>query len=383
MQEIMSMLKSILKIILGLLIGVVAGLLIAAIGLICFTDTTLPGFLSKLASTSFLVAMGAAGFGILIFALSIAILIPLHEAGHLVCGLMSGYKFVSFRIFNLTFIKSDGKLKIKRYSIAGTGGQCLLTPPDLPIEKIPTGWYNSGGVLFNIIAVLAVAPLLLINNPFAKEAAVIFTLTGAFLILMNGIPMKISRAGNDAYNMLALKKNLLAKRGLVEALRANAMIQNGVRPKDMPDDWFVIPDDIDYSDQLETSIPMMAASRFIDEMNFQEALRSFEELYSHKNEIIGLYVKEIECELVFLYIVNGDMGKATELLTPKLRKYIETYRQVMSCKQRILCTMALFIDNERDKAIGIYEDLLAKENNYLLQGEVKSDLAIMKSLLEI
>lgn len=101
--------------------------------------------------------MVAAGFGILIFVLSIAILIPLHEAGHLVCGLLSGYKFVSFRIFNLTFIKSDGKIKIKRYSIAGTGGQCLLTPPDLPIERIPTGWYNFGGVLFNIIAVIAVA----------------------------------------------------------------------------------------------------------------------------------------------------------------------------------------------------------------------------------
>lgn len=153
----MGILKFFIKIVLGLLIGVVAGLLIAAIGITCFSDTTLSEFLSKLASTSFPVAMVAAGFGILIFVLSIAILIPLHEAGHLVCGLLSGYKFVSFRIFNLTFIKSDGKIKIKRYSIAGTGGQCLLTPPDLPIERIPTGWYNFGGVLFNIIAVIAVA----------------------------------------------------------------------------------------------------------------------------------------------------------------------------------------------------------------------------------
>ena len=377
----MSVLKSVLKMIVGLLIGVIAGLLIAAVGIVCFTDTSFMEFISKLRSTSFLDTMVAAGFGVLMFALSSAILISLHEAGHLVCGLLSGYRFVSFRIFNLTFIKINSKLRLKRYSIAGTGGQCLLTPPDLPLEKIPTALYNFGGVLSNIIAVIAVAPLLMVDNPFVKEAVVIFMLVGVLLILMNGIPMKISGSGNDAYNMLALKKNKLAKRGLVEALWANALIQSGVRPKNMPESWFVVPDGINYSDQLETSIPMMAASRLVDEMKFPEALVSFEQLYSHREEIIGLYVKEIECELVFLRLVSGETDKAKELLTPELTKYIETYRNVMSSKQRILCAMALFIDNNREKAIGIYDNLLRTEKDYLLQGEVKSDLSIMKSIL--
>ena len=377
----MSVLKSVLKMIVGLLIGVIAGLLIAAVGIVCFTDTSFMEFISKLRSTSFLDTMVAAGFGVLMFALSSAILISLHEAGHLVCGLLSGYRFVSFRIFNLTFLKINGKLRVKRYSIAGTGGQCLLSPPDLAVEKIPTGLYNFGGVLSNIIAVIAVAPLLMVNNPFVKEAVVIFMLVGVLLILMNGIPMKISGSGNDAYNMLALKKNKLAKRGLVEALWANALIQSGVRPKDMPESWFVVPDGINYSDQLETSIPMMAASRLVDEMKFPEALVSYEQLYSHREEIIGLYVKEIECELVFLRLVSGETDKAKELLTPGLTKYIETYRNVMSSKQRILCAMALFIDNNREKAIGIYDNLLRTKKDYLLQGEVKSDLSIMKSIL--
>lgn len=377
----MSVLKSVLKMIVGLLIGVIAGLLIAAVGIVCFTDTSFMEFISKLRSTSFLDTMVAAGFGVLMFALSSAILISLHEAGHLVCGLLSGYRFVSFRIFNLTFIKINSKLRVKRYSIAGTGGQCLLTPPDLPLEKIPTALYNFGGVLSNIIAVIAVAPLLMVDNPFVKEAVVIFMLVGVLLILMNGIPMKISGSGNDAYNMLALKKNKLAKRGLVEALWANALIQNGVRPKDMPESWFVVPDGINYSDQLETSIPMMAASRLVDEMKFPEALVSYEQLYSHREEIIGLYVKEIECELVFLRLVSGETDKAKELLTPGLTKYIETYLNVMSSKQRILCAMDLFIDNNREKALGIYDNLIRTEKDYLLQGEVKSDLSIMKSIL--
>lgn len=47
----MGILKFFIKIVLGLLIGVVAGLLIAAVGITCFSDTTLSEFLSKLAST--------------------------------------------------------------------------------------------------------------------------------------------------------------------------------------------------------------------------------------------------------------------------------------------------------------------------------------------
>ncbi len=377
----MEILKSLLKIVLGLLGGVIIGLLIAAVGLVCFTDTTFEEFLIKLHSTSFLMAMKAAGFGVLMFVVSSVIMIPLHESGHLVCGLLSGYRFVSFRIFNLTFIKSDGKLKIKRYSIAGTGGQCLLTPPELPLEQIPTGWYNLGGVLFNIIALLAVVPLLYSYNPLVKEAAVIFMFVAILLIAMNGIPMKISGSGNDAYNMLMLRKNMIAKRGFTDALRANAMIQNGVRPKDMPDQLFVVPDGVDYSDQLEVSIPMMAASRLVDEMKYPEALDRFEGIYSHKDEIIGLFVKEIECELVFLRLINGKEESAVELLTPELMSYIESYRKVMSSKERILCAMALFIDNDRDKALEIYNNLRQTENEYLLQGEVMSDLAIMKSML--
>lgn len=378
----MDTIISILKMILGLIGGVLIGLLIAAIIIVCFTDSTFAEFITKIQSAKFCESMIAAGLGIIFFIVSILILVIIHEAGHLVCGLLSGYKFVSFRIFSFTIIRSNGKLRIKRFAVAGTGGQCLLTPPDLPLDQIPTGWYNFGGVLANLIAVLAVAPFFPIaDNPFVGEAIVIFILAGVFLIIINGVPMKISGAGNDAYNMIALRKNMLSKRGLVDALRANALIQEGIRPKDMPDEWFIVPDNIDYRNQLEVSIPIMAASRLIDEMEYQKALVDFERLYSRKDKIIGLYVKEIACELVFLRLICGNIEGAKALLDPMLMKYIETYRKMMSSKERILCAIELKINNDRDKALKIYQDLDKRKNDYLLQGEVLSDLAIMQDIL--
>lgn len=58
-----------------------------------------------------------------------------HEAGHLVFGLMTGYKFCSFRIASFMWLKENGKLKMKRLTLAGTGGQCLMTPPDMKDGK--------------------------------------------------------------------------------------------------------------------------------------------------------------------------------------------------------------------------------------------------------
>ena len=74
----------------------------------------------------------------------------IHELGHLVFGLLTGYKFISFRIGNVMFIKERGKLRTKLYNVVGTGGQCLMMPPPWK-ENLPTVLYNFGGCILNFI----------------------------------------------------------------------------------------------------------------------------------------------------------------------------------------------------------------------------------------
>ena len=65
--------------------------------------------------------------GVIAFILQVIV----HEAGHLVFGLLSGYKFISFRVFDFKIIKDEnGKLKIRFERLAGTGGQCLMRAPE-------------------------------------------------------------------------------------------------------------------------------------------------------------------------------------------------------------------------------------------------------------
>lgn len=372
--------KTVLKMLAGLIAGGLLGVVIGGIIVVAFTDTSLGEYLAKFGKIGI-------GEGVMVFlvaivslCISILILIPVHELGHLICGLLSGYKFVSFRILNWTFIKEGGKIRIKRFAVAGTGGQCLMTPPDRPLDEIPVNLYNAGGIIANLIVLLIVLPFFFLKlNPFVAEALGIFAMTDFIMLLMNGIPMQAGGLGNDAYNMLQLKKNTLSRLGIFNQLSANALIQQGVRPKDMPDRYFFRPDVINYRNALEVSIPLMYAGRLLDNGKYEEALAEMEDLYRHKEEIMPLYVKEIACELAFLYLHFGMLEQAGEILDKDLRKYVETYSKVMTSKVRLLFAIALYLDNDREKAMAMLNDLRNRRNDFLLQGEVESDIALMEA----
>ena len=70
--------------------------------------------------------------------------IIIHEAGHLIFGLLTKYRFSSFRVFNLFLVNEEGHIKIKYLKIAGTAGQCIMLPPELNEKRIPYIWYNLG-----------------------------------------------------------------------------------------------------------------------------------------------------------------------------------------------------------------------------------------------
>lgn len=376
------MIKTIFKILVGLLAGGLLGLLLGGLIVVVFTDTTWAEYIAKYYTIDFKEGLAVGLVAIASLVISFFILVTLHELGHLVCGLLTGYKFVSFRIFNYTILKQDGKFRIKKFAIPGTGGQCLLTPPDLPLQDIRTGWYNFGGVFANLIVLVIALPFFFIDlNPFVAEALGVFVATDVLIILINGIPMRAGGVGNDAYNMILLRKNLLSKRGIVSQLRANALIQGGMRPKDMPDELFSNPEDIDYSNALEVSIPLMYASRLVDMAEYEDAKTHFESLYSHKDEIMPLYVNEIACELGFLYLRTGEFDKAARLLDKDLRKYIATYKDMMSSKMRLLCAISLYLDNDETQATDIYRRLKEREEDYLLQGEVRGDIALVEDML--
>ena len=118
--------------------------------------------------------------GVISFILQVII----HEAGHLVFGLLSGYRFISFRVFDFKIIKDqNGELKIRFERLAGTGGQCLMRAPEYVEGKFRYKLYLLGGVTFNLV--FSIVFWLVLPSYYT----LLFALIGYALAFLNLIPM--------------------------------------------------------------------------------------------------------------------------------------------------------------------------------------------------
>jgi len=64
-----------------------------------------------------------------------------------------------------------------------------------------------------------------------------------------------------------------------------------------------------------------------------------------------------------------------------LEQYVKSGARYSSGKQRILFAYALYMEKNNDEAMRIYNDTLAQKSDYLIEGEVRGDLALMEEIL--
>ncbi len=158
----------------------------------------------------------------------------IHEGGHLVFGLFSGYEFLSFRVMSFTIVKKDGKMAVKKFKLLGTLGQCLMYPPQWKEgKKYPYLAYNLGGGIFNIIFSLLTVPLFFTGSALWGWVAGIFIFTGVIFAISNLLPMTVG-IPNDGKNALDCKRSLIAQKAFYLQLKMNADMSDGVRLSELP-----------------------------------------------------------------------------------------------------------------------------------------------------
>ena len=377
--------KRIIKVFLGLLAGVGIGLLIGA-GLFVLThDGGLPAFWERLSAVNGLEVLLLIGLMIFWLVVSAVLQIIIHEGGHLVAGLLMGYRFVSFRIFSLTLVRQEGRFRFRRFSLGGTGGQCLMAPPDKPIDQIDTRWYNLGGVLANVlVAGVALVLFFVCDLPmWADTWMLMMAIIGVIYAMFNGWPMKITGVGNDGYNLVHLEKMPADKRLLIQMLDSNARIQEGGLPKDLPAEYFEPQGEIDWSDGLQANWQMMVVARMENLHQWDEAYKLLGDGIKARGKMPDLFWMETACEMVFVCLATGRTEEAKRLYTPSLQNYVKTYSRTQSSKQRVAFAVALLMSGQHDEASQILDTLKRNRHEYLLQGEVEMDIQLMEFLFRI
>lgn len=267
--------------------------------------------------------------------------IIVHEAGHLVFGLLTGYKFISFRIFNIMFIKEDEQIKLKKYSLAGTAGQCLLSPPDSNNGKLPVVLYNLGGVFMNIISCLICIGLYFAfkSIPFLAELIIIFAFFGFITAITNGMPIKMKTVNNDGSNTLELIGNENARNAIFIQMKIVEKSSKNVRLKDMPEEWFTLQSDEDIKNSLNATINVFACNRLVDAHKFDEADMLMKHLLESDNGVVGLHKKLMICDRIFIELITENRK---EVLKNMLDKEQQRFMKQMKNYPSVIRTEYLY-----------------------------------------
>lgn len=375
--------KTILKLFVYMLIGAGIGIIIVGPLIALIEGESITTVYSSIANKFSLQTVAEILWMLIAVLIAFILHIILHEGGHLVAGLLTGYRFVSFRFLNYTLINKDGRLQWRNFELAGTGGQCLMAPPDKPLEEINTRWYNAGGVLANILIVLL--SLILVwafDLPhWLNELLIIMAFIGIVTALTNGIPMKLGGVANDGFNLLQMEKDLPGKQSFCNILDINARSQEGETYSEMPERLFALPQPIDWKNSMHVGSVMSAATRLLALHQWEDAYQLLTKALNHKDEYMMLYQQEMENMMIQACILTGRDDEARLHYTKEVEKHIGQHASTQSDKQFTSMAIALVLDGDRSKAEALLQNLEANRDKFIHQSDVAMSLDLMHYIL--
>lgn len=216
----------------------------------------------------------------------------LHEAGHFLFGRLTGWRFVSFRIANILWHRGpDGRIHRAKYALAGTAGQCLLAPPPWREEGFPCALYNLGGVIVNLATALLCGLLAwcLRAHPLAALLLAEAALVGLVLGVTNGLPLPGLVVANDGSNLISVLKSPHARRALWVQMSVAAAQAEGLRLKDMPEEWFAPFPEEAMDNALVAAVAVFAANRRMDALDLPGAEEDIRALLRREQGVLPIY----------------------------------------------------------------------------------------------
>ena len=314
---------------------------------------------------------------VLIMSICLAMILQIiiHEAGHLVFGLLSGYRFCSFRIGNIMLLKDDEKWVLRNYSLAGTGGQCLMSPPDFVDGKIPVALYNFGGCIMNVIAsILFVAVAVHAgSNELVFTFSISMILIGITFALTNGIPLQVGMINNDGMNAISLGKNPAALRAFWTQLRVNEELTRGKRLKEMSPSYFAIPAESEMGDTMVATIAVFHANWLMDQVRLEEAEPYIKALLAKKTGISGLHRSILISERIYLeLVVNKNVDEAIRLHDKAHEKFVKAMKTMPSII-RTEYAYALLAEKDEEKAKKILNQFEKNAKTYPYPREIEGE----------
>lgn len=315
------------------------------------------------------------------FVIIVAIQIFIHELGHMVCGLISGYEFISIRFFGFMIMKENGRLVRKKHSIAGTGGQCIMTPPRTDGTS-PMQLFNWGGCIANVIvSVIAIIFAIMCWNMVLLSTFLLMLGTvGIYLAIVNGIPLK--SLGNDGYNAMTLKDRPQARIAFERSQMIVKEMAMGTRLKDMPAEYFDYEiGKYELDDNIIISTAGMTINYHIDCGNYEKVYELCKHLYDNV-QLSDLHKLIVVAELVTSILITGRDKADVDKLFTKENKDLMKIHEAQPSTHRVWYVYELLYNGDKEKADKHRKDFDKLAKNYPYKTDLENDIELMEIALK-
>ena len=214
-------------------------------------------------------------------------------------------------------------------------------------------------------------------NPHLSLFLFVAALLGLFVGLSNLIPIKTRLIANDGYNALAPKKNPAALRALWLQLSINARLAGGQRLKDMPEDWFCLPEEQDMEDSLTAALAVLAANRLMDEERFPEADALMARLLAQPGAMAGLHRQLLVCDRITLELLGQNRESVLASMdSPDLAKTMKVMKAFPSVL-RTRFAQALLKEGDWEGAQAIRAQFEKVARSYPYPTDIRSERELM------
>lgn len=306
--------------------------------------------------------------------------IILHEFGHLVGGTLSGYSLISFRVFNIIMVKEKNKMKIKKYAVADTAGECVMMPPEIKKGKYPYVLFRVSGIAMNLFTAIIAIILLVVVNPIGKYPwnmwCVIYAVVGIITSLYNGIPVIIDGIPNDGYVMLHMLESKEARLAVHSQLLIYAFLSKGGSYSDVPYEQFCFNSTGEIRNFLVIKVKMLEYKWHLEHLDFVQAAKCLEATNQFFNSLPRSQQYEINSEKMFIEILcEKDEDIISKLYNSDVRKYIEDSQDTLT-KNRILMAYNAGVKKDMREAHKNYMQLKSGAKAAPIKGETELQLML-------
>lgn len=302
----------------------------------------------------------------------------IYEIGRLIFGLMTGYKFLSFRISNIVIIRNFGRLIIKKNKSVRTSGNCVMLPPIKNNGKIPYYFYNKGGAILNFLLLPWYALLCSkINSDLLKMIVVLLMIMSITSIVISvfGGSTNNEYITDKSYNVTLFKRKRKALQAFYIEMKIYEKILKGVRLQNLSDKYFEILNEYSVDNCFMEAVEAIYYKKLIDMHEFDRAKIRIEKILETDKKISDTYKCLLTCDYIYCQLVSGNIFKAKKAYTNEIKKLMNSMKKNLTVI-RTRYSYALLVDDslsEAGKQRKLF-DRLSKKYPYKVEIESEKEL---------